>query len=207
MHALEREWQPKLCMFRLQNSEIVKDHCHSLSRLQGLSGRMRQIGLALTAPFGEHHQCLSRLHEILNEHDEEDRIERSLEPEWLVAESLLATCHEQLKNGIGASCISVGSVAVQVNKNLEYQHEEFRLSAKKAGLVLKSLGLRTGRLGNCGRGLTLTTRVKEKIHEVAAQLRIDRRMIAPLATLESGHGGARCALCEELGLTGGLHFD
>ena len=71
--------------------------------------------------------------------------------------------------------------------------------AKKVGLVLKSLGLRTILLGRMGRGLELTSVMKRKIHELAARLGIDRRAISSLMGLESGYGSAPCALCEEFG--------
>ena len=43
-------------------------------------------------------------------------------------------------------------------------------------------------------------------HEVAAQLGIDRQTIAARMALQIDYGCVRCALCEELGLTGGLSF-
>jgi hypothetical protein len=54
--------------------------------------------------------------------------------------------------------------------------------------------------------LALTKGVKRKIHEIAAQLGIDRRIVAPLTALNAGYGGAPCALCEEFGLMGGHRF-
>jgi hypothetical protein len=165
MRALEKEWQPKLCMFRLQNFEIVKRHYDDPRRLKGLTGRMRQIGLALTAPFGEHHQCLSTLHGILVEHDVEDRIERSLEPEWLVVEVLLEQYHEGSEKQI-----LVSEVADHLNEKLKKQNEQVRLSAKKVGLILRSLGIHTCRLGSAGRGLIFSNSLPREIHEIASQL-------------------------------------
>jgi len=207
MRNLEKEFQLKLFNFRLQNYAAVKDFSTPPNTFDGLSARMRQIARALAAPILGNEGWTSGLLKILLNYDCEARIERSLELEWLVAEFFLANCHEGLKSGRGVTCIPVGSVALQVNKDLEYRHEEVRLSAKKTGLVLKSLGLHTSRLGNWGRGLALTDGVKRKIHEIAAQLGIDRRTIAPLAALESRHGGAPCALCEEFGLMGGLRSE
>ena len=206
LRRLEEEFQPKLCNFRLQNYTAVKNLSTSPNTFEGLSPRMRQIARALTAPFLGNEKETSDVLEVFHRHDDEARIERSLEPEWLVAEFLLGYCHEGLENGSGVRWISVGGVAVQVNKNLEYRNEELRLSAKKAGLVLKSLGLRTRRIGNRGRGLALTDGTKRIIHEIAAQLGIDRRTIAPLAALDAGQGGAPCTLCKKFNLTGGLRF-
>ena len=143
---------------------------------------------------------------ILRERNEESWIERSFEPEWLVAEALFTVCHEETETGGVISEILVGGVASHVNERLEAQGEDIRIGAKKAGLVLKSLGLRTIPLGRLGRGLQFTSDMKCKIHEIASQLGIDRRAIAPLTGLESGYGGVPCALCEKFGLTGGLRF-
>ena len=193
MQALEKEWQAKLCMFRLQNFEIVKTHCHSTNRLQGLSGRMKQIGLALTAPFGAHHECLSTLHGILNEHDDEGRIERSLEPMWLVAEVLLEQYHERSKNGRFEREILVGDVAALMNEKLGKQSERVRFSAKKVGLVLRSLGIYTSRLGQAGRGLTFSNGLELEIHEIASQL----GMFQWNAAQSKGSlGDPMCRICE-----------
>jgi hypothetical protein len=207
MRNLEKEFQPKLCNFRLQNHAAVKNFSYSQDAIGGLSARMRQIARALTAPILGHEEWTSVLLTILRKYDDEAQIERSLEPEWLVTEFLLANCHEGLEDKRGVTYIPVGGMADQINKNLEYRHEECTLSAKKTGLVLKSLGLRTRRLGNWGRGLPLTDGVRKKIHRIAARLGIDRLTIAPLTALESGCGGAPCTLCEEFGLTGGLRFE
>jgi len=193
-------------MMRLNNYAAVKNHCVSPMDLKGLSPRAKQIARALTAPLLGEAESTSRLLRILGEHDDEARIERSLEPEWLVAEALFSVCHEGMEKGYLVSEIFVGGVAVEINRRLQTRSEEIRLKAKKVGLVLKSLGLRTILLGRMGRGLELTSVMKRKIHELAARLGIDRRAISSLMGLESGYGSAPCALCEEFGLTGGLRF-
>jgi hypothetical protein len=206
MRELERKFQPPLCMLRLNNYETVKNHCVSPEDLKGLSPRVKQIARALTAPLLGAAESTSRLLTILGEHDDEARIERSLEPEWLVTEALLTVCHEGMESGRLVSEILVGGVAAQVNQRLQTQCEDIRLGAKKVGLVLKSLGVRTVLLGRLGRGLKVTSVLKRKIHEIAAQLGIDRRAIATLTGLDSGYGGAPCALCKKFGLKGGLRF-
>jgi hypothetical protein len=102
--------------------------------------------------------------------------------------------------------ILVGGIAYDVNHKLEKHGEDLRLSAKKVGLVLRSLGIHTVRLGRRGRGLQLNSGLKRKIHGLARQLGIDRRCIAMSHALEVGYGGVPCELCEEFGVTGGLRF-
>jgi hypothetical protein len=206
MQELVKKFQPRLCMLRLNYYEAVKKQYALSMGLEGLSPRIKQIARALTAPLLGAAESTSMLLTILGEHDDEVRIERSLEPEWLVAETLLAVCHEGMENGRLVSEILVGGVAAQVNQRLQAQGEDIRLGAKKVGLVLKSLGVGTVQLGRLGRGLKLSSVQSWKIHEIAAQLGIDRSAIAPLPALESGYGGAPCALCRKFGITGGLHF-
>ena len=133
-------------------------------------------------------------------------MERALEPEWVVGEALFSLCHEGMEKDLLVSEILVGGVAAHVNRRLEIRGEDFRLSARKAGATLKSLGVRTERLGRLGRGLRFGSALRRQIHEIAMQLGIDRRTIAPLTALEQGYGGAACSLCEQWGLTGGLRF-
>jgi len=206
MQELERKFQPRLCMLRHNNYEAVKNHCLSPTDLGGLSPRVKQIARALTAPLLGDAEGTSTLLTILGEHDEEAQIERSLEPEWLVAEALFSVCHAGVEKGRHVSEILVGGVAAEINSGLQTRSEDIRLNAKKVGLVLKSLGLRTASLGRLGRGLQLTSDMKRKIHELAARLGIDRRAISSMTGLESGYGGVPCELCEEVGLTGGLRF-
>src|ERR1700674_2628799 len=172
----------------------------------GLSPRMKQIARALTAPILRHEEWKSWIRAILGKYDDEARIERFLEPEWLVAEAPMVVCHEGMGSGSFGSEILVGDVANEVNQNLRDRHEDLKLSAKKVGMVVRGLGLPTTRLGRSGRGLTLTDGVKQKIHEVAAQLGIDRRTLATMMALRIDYGGARCVLCEEFGLGAGLSF-
>jgi hypothetical protein len=206
MQQIAKQYQAKLLMFRLKNHMAVKKFRLPPNALQGLSPRTKQIARALTAPLLGDPASTAELLAIVGERDEEARIERSLEPEWLVAECLFSLVHEGLERGHLVSEILVGGVAASVNRELENQGEDLRLRARGAGTVLKTLGLRTDKLGRLGRGLKLTSSVKRKIHEIARQLGIDRWSIAFSGGLERGYGGAACSLCEELGLGGGLRF-
>lgn len=200
------EYQAKLLTFRSQNYVAVKNFYMLSDNLQGVSARTKQIARALTAPLLGDSAITTELLAILRDYDNDVRIERFLEPEWLAVEAIFDACHEGMENERTISEILVGGVAVHVNARLEFRGEDLRLGAKKIGLVLRSLGLRTTRLGRLGRGLRLTCVVQRKVHEIARQLGIDRRTIATLPGLENGYGGAPCALCEEFGVTGGLKF-
>ena len=171
-----------------------------------LSPRLRQIARALASPHLGLEWFTEDLLAALACYDDDARIDRSLEPEWLVAETLMAICHDRKVGGQFISNMLVGDIANEVNQKLHDHHEDVRLSAKKVGMVLKSLGLSTTRLGRSGRGFTLTADLKRKIHEIAAHLGIDRRALATMWALQTDYGGAQCDLCEEFGVAAGLRF-
>lgn len=203
---IANEFQSKLLMFRLKNYSPVRNFYVQANSLQGLSPRAKQVARALTAPLLGHTELTRQLLAILRDSDDDLRIERALEPEWLVAEALFDLCHEVLGGERVISDVLVGGVAGRVNERLKFRGEDIRLSAKKTGLSLRCLGLRPERLGRMGRGFNITTSLKRKVQEIARRLGIDRRTSGTLPGLEAGYGGVPCALCEEFGLTGGLKF-
>jgi hypothetical protein len=206
MHEIENEFQAKLLTYRLKNYFAVKNFRTPPNSLLGLSPRMQQIARALRAALLDDPEITSELLTILRGYDDETRIERSLEPEWLFAEDLFRLCHRGTTYGRLVPDFTVGWIAAHVNASVKMQSEGLRFTAKEAGLVLKSLGLRTVRLGSWGRGFMLTSGFQRKIHEIARQLGIDRRCIVQVPDGEEGYGGAPCPLCEEFGVTGGLRF-
>jgi len=202
------EFQRKLLMFRLRNHSSVKKFRLPFENLKDLTPRIRDLAQGLAAPLLGDAELQSRLVAILREYDREAAIERSLEPEWLVAEALFKMCHYDCETSDrdSGSILLVGKLAEYVNDFLAFRGETMRLSARSAGAVLKSLGIRTRRLGNLGRGLTFTSSLRKRIHEIALRLGLNRRDIASVAALDSGYGGAPCGLCEEAGLTAGLRY-
>ena len=206
MEQIARAFQPRLLMFRLQNYEAVKRSQVSFEKVKDFTARIRELVQGMAAPLLGQAMHEDKLIEIMRESDQEARIERSLEPEWLVLEALFDLCHQGAANDRMISDILVGGVGAHVNKTLALRGEGLRMTAKSVGNVLKSLGIRTRRLGNHGRGLTFTSVARKKIHELARRFGFDRTHFATLSGLEAGYGGTPCVLCEEVGLTGGLRF-
>ncbi len=206
MQKLESEFQSRLCMMRVKYYAAVKNQYASAMALENLSPRMKQNARALTAPLLGDADVTSQLLAIFREWDEVASIERLLEPEWLVTTELMIACHEGMENLRPNSQMLVGGLAARINQRLKSHGEDSLHSARKIGVVLQSLGVRTATLGRMGRGLALTLALKRKIHQMGAQFGIDRRIIATLGALEAGYGGLRCPLCEEFGLTKGLRF-
>ena len=167
---------------------------------------MADLANGMAAPLLGDAVSKAKLLTVLREHDRDARIERCLEPEWLVVEALFDLSHQGAATNRMISDMLVGGVSAYVNKTMVSRGEDLRFSARGVGGVLKGLGIPTRRLGNLGRGFSFTSVVKRKIHELARQFGFDRRDLATLSGLEVGYGGTPCALCESFGLTGGLRF-
>jgi hypothetical protein len=206
MNQVAADLQPKLLAFRLQNFHAVKNFRTTSELLQRISPRAKQVARALIQPLLGNVEISSELISILTEQDEEGQTERSLEPEWLVAEIAFGLAHQGIETGHLIAEILIGGVAAEVNHKLQIRGEGFSLSARKVGATLKSLGIRSEKLGRLGRGLRFGSALRRKIHEIARQMGINRRNIASLTALEHGYGGPPCPLCEEFGTTGGLKF-
>ena len=132
-------------------------------------------------------------------------LEQSLEPEWLVVETLFDLCHD--RKGVASMCeFTFGGIADHLNSRLQSRGESFGFTAKKIGLVVRGLAIRPIPLGNQGNGLRLTCPLKEQVHKLPRQFSIDRRSIGFSGGLEAGYGGVPCELCERFGVTGGLKF-
>jgi hypothetical protein len=201
MRQIAQQFQSEMLMFRFANYSSVKSFRAPSSALEDFTPRMKQVALALVAPILGHTESESIVLSALRESDRAAKIERALEPEWLAEETLFGLIHEGPIHSV-----LVGGIAASINEKLKFRGEDFRISARRIGSFLKSLGLRTESLGSLGRGLLFTPAMNKKIHAVARHLGISRRTIATSQGLEAGYGGRRCLLCEEFGLTDGLRF-
>jgi hypothetical protein len=206
IQAIGQQFQPELLMFRFTNHSQVRQYRLDPSRLGQLSPRMKQIARAICAPLQTDTEAVSKILSIVDEIDAAEKVDRLLEPEWLVALSLYEFIHAPNESSLDHSSIFVGGISALINSRLDKVGEDRKVGARSVGATLKALGLRTERLGRMGRGLTITLSIRNQVHEIARRLRINRRMIATTSGLESGYGGPPCALCEEYGLTGGLQF-
>jgi len=211
--AIERiaiEFQPKLLMFRLQNFHTLRVSDSFFSRIDDMSPRTRDLAHALGVPLLGDSELEAGLVEVLQRQDEDSRVLQSLEPEWLVVQALFALCHETSPWGTRLprklAAVLVGGIAEKINLRMSELGEDLRLSAKKTGLVLRELGVRTKVLGNLGRGIELTPALRETVHKISRNFGVDRRSLINPVGGEPAYGGAPCTQCEKFGLTGGLKY-
>ena len=206
MQAIEQQFQPELLMFRFTRHSQVQEFRLDPSKVRQLNPRMKQIARAICAPLQTDSEAESRILAILEKIDTAEKAERFLEPEWLVTLDLFELIHSMETSSLNTSCIFVGGISASINIRLDKAGEDLKFGARRVGATLKALGLRTERMGRMGRGLKMTSSLREQVHEIAHRLGINRRMIATMSGLESGYGGRPCGLCDAYGLTGGLRF-
>jgi hypothetical protein len=71
---------------------------------------------------------------------------------------------------------------------------------------LRSLRLKTQRLGSWGRGIPACPGYLRQVHQLARTFGVTRRDTADWQAVKLGYGGAQCELCEEFGLTAQLRY-
>jgi hypothetical protein len=203
-------FQPKLLMFRLQNFHNLRVSDVFCNRMDSMTARVRDIARAIAIPLLGDTKLETDLIDALDQQDCDARVHRALEPEWFVVEALFALCHPDgaRPNPLQPKtcAILVGGIAKTINHRMSEQGEDVRLTAKRTGLVLRALGIRTKLLGKLGGGIELTAAVREKVHQLSQQFGFNRRSLLTLVGDEPDYGGAPCALCTKYGLTGKLKF-
>jgi hypothetical protein len=183
--------QARLLAFRLRNYRRKRS---SELATNSLTPRMRDIARALTIALLGDAELESTVIGLLRPHDVEAKLKRGSEPEWAVALALLISCHP------AANHLTVGKLSFEVDDVLAHQGETYRLTPRKIGDILRSLGIAPERLGNRGRGLRLSQNVLRLIHQTAKAMGITRADILEPETVDAGYAGLPCDLCEEYGL-------
>lgn len=192
LEEIAQRFQPQLLRYRLEN--YLRSAGQSQMELPNFTSRMSDLASALAVPLLGDKSLEHQLEAVLSPQDEEAKLSRHSEPEWATATGLFEECHT------GCGILTAGDLCSTVNGWLAQNGEPDPLTPRAVGDVLRSLGFRTEKLGNRGRGLRLTRAVKRQIHQVARDLGLKRSDILDLLTVDAGYGGPPCWLCEEFGL-------
>jgi hypothetical protein len=191
--GIKNEFQPPLLGFRVQ---YFKRPLKTFSfQLADLSPRIRQIGEALLATFPGDQAAEDGIHRLLREHESEAKLSRYGEQEWVVGCALFRDVHQ-------TDTITMGSLAATANFLLAQAGESYTLKPRRVGELVRGFGLRTEKLGNQGRGLRLTLKTKEKVHQLAQRLGLKATDFLSWDDEDARWGGAVCGLCEECRLVG-----
>ena len=182
----------------------MKQYRFPHQELQDFTARMRQLASVPLTVLQDDPQRQTNLIAILRRQDDDNRVAQSLEPEWLVAEALFRVCDEYHPDGGQLKEILVGGIADEVNEMIQLRGEWPPLTARKVGAVLRAQRINTKRIGNRGRGIVVNFAFRRKVHKLAREFGLDRKVLVTPEAIKAGYGGARCLLCEEFGLTAGL---
>jgi len=151
-------FQPMLLLYRLQNLERVAaatfDAPELVSPVREIARVWGQCVLDEELRRG--------IIRLLKPRDEEVRAERSVDHRAIVIEALLALCHDPQAEAAYVSEISQG-----MNTLLQMRGEMEELEPRRAGAIMKSLGISSERLDKGGRGIRLHEKVRQQIHRLA----------------------------------------
>ncbi len=201
LEEIVAEKQAKLLMFRLRNLNRVSCSQALIDEIAQFTPKMRDLARSLAVPLLGDRRLETNLIRNLQAQDNDAFLERRQEPTSIVVETLFAFSH-QMSGGE----FTVGKLTVGVNDRWVDAGEERPLTARRVGAILKTLGVKTERLGNWGRGIECTLQFHRKIHALARNFGITRREITSWMAVKSENGGAPCSLCAEFALNGGLRF-
>ena len=189
---IAHQFQGQFLRYRLEN--YSKSLTENVSVRAGFTARMRDLTRALAARLFGHQQLEQQLLEDLRAQNEEAKLSRHGEPEWVVASALFDECHHQ------SGALTVGDLTITVNERLVRIGETYLLQPRAVGDYLRSLGLQTCKLGNLGRGLRITRQLARQVHKLASDLGIKRADIVFYQAIDAGYAGMPCSLCDEYGL-------
>ncbi len=189
--GIANQFQSQFLRYRLENySRELPD---GLSKRADFAPRMRDLTRALAAPLFGRQQFEQQLIEDLQPQNGEAKLSLHSEPEWVVATALFGEAHQ-------GGVFTVGDLTTEVNELLEKNGERYFLKPRAVGNYLRSLGFRTLKLGNLGRGLRMTQQLARQVHKLATDLGIKRADIVYYQALDNGWAGESCSLCDEYGL-------
>jgi hypothetical protein len=153
------QFQPKLQRFRFTSFRVVRDSAFDLPQL---AMPLRDVARCLGAAVEGDPELQNKLAALLQEKSDQQGVPWADRLYAAVAEALLNVSHNDKKGSVG-----VGQITSTVNDVLGEQGESLQLTARAVGSLLRQLGFPTSRLGAPGRGVTLLSSIRERIHRTA----------------------------------------
>lgn len=178
------EYQSELLRYRFQNLEKVGAPAFDISQF---SIPMQEIAYSLTACIVDDNELQVQIVPLLKPVDSEIRVGIASGLKAIGLEALLARCHT-----VSGKYFPVIDITKDVNTVLAGRGEVLEVSPEKVGWMLVALGFRTEFISGGRRGLVLSNKVREKIHELAASYGV--------RTLREVPAKIECPLCAALEL-------
>jgi hypothetical protein len=101
--------------------------------------------------------------ELLEDRDNEARVDRATGVDGLVVQAVLFHCHQKDRQKF------VREIAATTNRLCAEAGESLKVSNERVGHVLKHLGLYSRRLGNAGRGLLFDKTTQSHAHKLGQE--------------------------------------
>ncbi|MFZ0637515.1 MAG: hypothetical protein WA755_00275 [Candidatus Acidiferrales bacterium] len=177
--AIADEFQGKMLAYRCRNISTVRE---SRFELSGFASGTRILSRVFGSCIVDAPEIQAGLEGLLQVQEDHDRVGRWTDLRCVAVEALLYHCHVEQKEKI-----YVGKATSTASAILSGRGETTLLSPEKFGRVLRFLGLAPQR-DNKGFGISLTDRVRRRIHELARDYDV--------AAVQEAT--ARCPLCSEI---------
>jgi uncharacterized protein YoaH (UPF0181 family) len=162
---IARNFQPKLLKYRLTTFHQVMN---SMSEGASSGSAIRDLFRGLSACIVGNSDRGTGLMELLKDREQQVIEEISWNPQVTLLEGLLSLCHEDKRQSVHVRDVTVAS-----NRILEERGELLDMTSRAVGSKLRSLGLATSRLDAAGRGFLLTREIRQRIHRLALDNRIE----------------------------------
>ena len=176
---IARNFQTRLLRYRIANYDKVRGRKIDAS---AFVPEMREQASTWLAPIVDCPELSESVYAEILRQSQEAAGARFFDPKCVVVEAAFFFCHKP-----DATHFFVGELAQKVNDLLKGRHEEWNLSDKKAGLVLRDLGVYGERVA-AGYKITVTDAVREQIHQLAFDYQVP-----PVCD-----GVLRCRYCREI---------
>src|SRR6266852_262069 len=168
---LAAKLQAQLLQFRFENYRKISTPV--IAGIEWLKPRSREMLASLAAPCAGVMETLLPLIEFFNTREIHSR-EPLPPPENAVLTALFSQIHQEAYNG----ALVINNLTTKVNEILETNGERLRLSPRKVGAVLRTLGFSSKKRGNIGWTILLYRADQIRVHKLVVDhgmdLNIDR---------------------------------
>lgn len=154
-------FQEKLLFYRFLWHDPVADSKFRVSQLH-FRPEVAAIVQSLAAPLVSEPDLKRGIMELLQERDEQSRVDIASSLNGVLLRAVLFYCHQADKQKV-----FVREIAEVASGICREEGESRRISSESAGFVLKDLGLYSRRLGSAGRGLILDRATQSQVHRLA----------------------------------------
>lgn len=155
-----QELQNQLFFYRACNRDLVEV---SRFRASGLLPELCAVARQLGAAIVDDAELQKGIIELLQEQDEQARVDRAGGLKGVILKAVLFHCHQSDEQQVFA-----GEIADTVNRIYVDEGESRKVSSETVGHVLKDLGLYSRRLGSAGRGLILDRSTQLRAHKLSS---------------------------------------